>query len=62
MEFVTIGVGKADRAIAMGQGNNALGVSPVGGKGQGITVVLLCRRTGTKVLPEGDHMKAMFMP
>ena len=48
------------RAVATGHGSRALGVGIEDGRGNGITVVLPCRRTGLRVLPEGDHMNAIF--
>ena len=53
------GMGKV---AAMGHGSKALGVGIADGRGYSIIVVLPCRRTRLKVLPEGDHMKAMFAP
>ena len=51
------GMGKV---AAMGH-SRALGVGITDGRGYSIIIVLPCRRTGLKVLPEGDHMKAMFV-
>ena len=59
---VVVGTAEAGRAAATGQGSKALGVGPVVGKGNGITVVLPCKRTGLRVLPEGDHINAIFVP
>ena len=56
------GTAEAGRAAATGQGSKTLGVGPVVGKGNGITVVLPCKRTGLRVLPEGDHINAIFAP
>ena len=59
---VVVGTAEAGRAAATGQGSKTLGVGPVVGKGNGITVVLPCKRTGLRVLPEGDHINAIFAP
>ena len=50
------------KAAATGHGSKALGVGTAEGKGYGITVVFPCKRTGLKVLPKGDHIKAIFVP
>ena len=54
--------GGTGRAAAMGYGSRALRVGIEDGSGNGIIIVLPCRRTGLRVLPEGDHMNAMFAP
>ena len=59
---VAVGIGGVARVAATGHGNKALGVGTTEGKGYGIIVVFPCRRTGLRVLPEGDHMKAIFAP
>ena len=48
------------RAAATGHGSRVLGVGIEDGRGNGIIIVLPCRRTGLRVLPEGDHMNVMF--
>ena len=60
--LVVMGTAEAGRAAATGQGSKALGVGPMVDKGNGITVVLPCKRTRLRVLPEGDHINAMFAP
>lgn len=50
------------RLAATGQGSKALGTGVDGGKEYGKTVVFPGIRTGLKVLPVGDHMKAIFVP
>ena len=59
---MVMGTAEAGRAAATGQGSKALGVGPVVDKGNVITIVLPCKRTGLRVLPEGDHINAMFVP
>ena len=59
---VAVGIRGVARVAAMGHGSKALRVGTTEGKGYAITVVFPCKRTGLKVLPEGDHMKAIFMP
>jgi hypothetical protein len=59
---IVVGAGVMGRDAATGHGSRALGVGPVAGKGYGITVALPCKRTGLKVLPEGDHMNTTFAP
>ena len=59
---VAVGIGGVARVAATGHGSKALGVGTAEGKGYSITVVFTCKRTGLKVLPEGDHMKAIFAP
>jgi hypothetical protein len=59
---VTVEIGGVGRVAATGQGSKALGVGPEGGRGYGITVAFPCKRTGLKVLPEGDNMNTKFAP
>ena len=52
----------AGKVTAIGQGRRALGVGPEGGIWNGKTMAFPCSSMGLKVFPEGDHMKAIFMP
>ena len=60
--LVVVGMEGGAKVAATGHGSKALGVGSAEGKGYGIIVVFHCKRTGLKVLPEGDHMKAIFAP
>lgn len=60
--LVAAGVEGATRVAATGYGSRALGVGTAEGKGYGIIVVFSCKSTGLRVLPEGDHTKAILMP
>ena len=60
--LVAVGIGGVVKAAATGHGSKALGVGTAEGKGYGITVIFPCKRTGLRVLPEGDHIKAIFAP
>ena len=60
--LVVVGMEGGAKVAATGHGSKALGVGSAEGKGYGIIVVFPCKRTGLKVLPEGDHMKAIFAP
>ena len=59
---LAMGIDGTGKAAATHHGNRALGVGTMDGRGHGIIVMLPCRRTGLKVLPEGDHIKAIFAP
>ena len=52
----------AGKVTAIGQGRRALRVGPEGGIWNGKTMAFPCSSMGLKVFPEGDHMKAIFMP
>ena len=60
--LVAVGMGGVAKVAATGHGSKALRVGTVEGKGYDITIVFSCKRTGLKVLPEGDHIKAIFVP
>ena len=60
--LVVVGIEGGAKVAATGHGSKALGVGSAEGKGYSIIVVFPCNRAGLTVLPEGDHMKAIFTP
>ena len=60
--LIVVGIEGVVRVAVTGHGSKGLGVGSAEGKGYGIIIVFPCKRTGLRVLPEGDHMKAIFAP
>lgn len=58
---IVIGIEGVVRVAVTGHSSKALGVGSAEGKGYGIIIVFPCKRTELRVLPKGDHMKAIFM-